>query len=120
MKKIEFCRILQGTLSHDVGYIRGVISGKEEFTLVYNLDKLINKRITPKRIYVITCIGSFCIYRGAKSDLAYGYGIHNFLIQEVSFDPERLKRSLVYCLKICPYGTDLQYLVKNIDKVEFV
>lgn len=119
MKKIRFYRTLWKELSHDSGYIRGVIFGKEEFVLEYRLGRIVNKRITPKRIYVNTCIGKFCVYRDTESDLVF-HGINDHLIQEVSVDPERLKKCLVYCLKICPFGTDLQYLVKNIDQVEFV
>lgn len=99
MMKISFYRRLQKELSTDIGIISGNIFG-ENFILEYGLDGLATKRITPKQIYVKTCLGRFCIFRfwddtSLLEHLRYRNIIDCLIIQEVSIDPEKLKK-IVY------------------------
>lgn len=61
MVKISFYRRLQKELSTDIGIVSGNILG-ENFILEYNLDGLATKRITPKQIYVKTCLENFVYF----------------------------------------------------------
>lgn len=123
MMKISFYRRLQKELSTDIGIISGNIFG-ENFILEYGLDWLATKRITPKQIYVKTCLGRFCIFRfwddtSLLEHLRYRNIIDCLIIQEVSIDPEKLKKSFIQGSKNCPYANDLKYLVKNLNNINF-
>lgn len=123
MMKISFYRRLQKELSTDIGIISGNIFG-ENFILEYGLDGLATKRITPKQIYVKTCLGRFCIFRywddtSLLEHLRYRNMIDCLIIQEVSIDPEKLKKSFIQGSKNCPYANDLKYLVKNLNNMNF-
>lgn len=123
MMKISFYRRLQKELSTDIGIISGNIFG-ENFILEYGLDRLATKRITPKQIYVKTCLGRFCIFRfwddtSLLEHLRYRNIINCLIIQEVSIDPEKLKKSFIQGSKNCPYANDLKYLVKNLNNINF-
>ena len=118
MVKISFYRRLQKELSTDIGIVSGNILG-ENFILEYNLDGLATKRITPKQIYVKTCLGKFCIFRfcgdtSLLEHLRYRNMIDCLIIQEVSVDLEELKKSFIQGSKNCPYANDLKHLVNNI------
>ena len=101
MVKISFYRRLQKELSTDIGIVSGNILG-ENFILEYNLDGLATKRITPKQIYVKTCLGKFCIFRFCDD---------TSLLE--------LKKSFIQGSKNCPYANDLKHLVKNLDNIKF-
>jgi hypothetical protein len=121
--KISFYRRLQKELSTDIGIISGNIFG-ENFILEYGLDRLATKRITPKQIYVKTCLGRFCIFRfwddtSLLEHLRYRNIIDYLIIQEVSIDPEKLKKSFIQGSKNRPYANDLKYLVKNLNNINF-
>ena len=136
MMKISFYRRLQKELSTDIGIISGNIFG-ENFILEYGLDGLATKRITHKLIYVKTCLGRFCIFRltihgqvsrqsnilhddtSLSEHLRYRNIIDYLIIQEVSIDPEKLKKSFIQGSKNCPYANDLKYLVKNLNNINF-
>lgn len=123
MMKISFYRRLQKELSTDIGIISGNIFG-ENFILEYGLDGLATKRITPKQIYVKTCLGRFCIFwfwddTSLLEHLRYRNIIDCLIIQEVSIDPEKLKKSFIQGSKNCPYANDLKYLVKNLNNINF-
>ena len=123
MMKISFYRRLQKELSTDIGIISGNIFG-ENFILEYGLDRLATKRITPKQIYVKTCLGRFCIFRfwddtSLLEHLRYRNIIDYLIIQEVSIDPEKLKKSFIQGSKNRPYANDLKYLVKNLNNINF-
>ena len=123
MMKISFYRRLQKELSTDIGIISGNIFG-ENFILEYGLDGLATKRITPKQIYVKTCLGRFCIFRfwddtSLLEHVRYRNIIDCLIIQEVSIDPEKLKKSFIQGSKNCPYANDLKYLVKNLNNINF-
>lgn len=123
MMKISFYRRLQKELSTDIGIISGNIFG-ENFILEYGLDGLATKKITPKQIYVKTCLGRFCIFRfwddtSLLEHLRYRNIIDCLIIQEVSIDPEKLKKSFIQGSKNCPYANDLKYLVKNLNNINF-
>lgn len=123
MMKISFYKRLQKELSTDIGIISGNIFG-ENFILEYGLDGLATKRITPKQIYVKTCLGRFCIFRfwddtSLLEHLRYRNIIDCLIIQEVSIDPEKLKKSFIQGSKNCPYANDLKYLVKNLNNINF-
>lgn len=123
MVKISFYRRLQKELSTDIGIVSGNILG-ENFILEYGLDGLATKRITPKQIYVKTCFGRFCIFRfwddtSLSEHLRYRNIIDYLIIQEVSIDPEKLKKSFIQGSKNCPYANDLKYLVKNLNNINF-
>lgn len=123
MVKISFYRRLQKELSTDIGIVSGNILG-ENFILEYNLDGLATKRITPKQIYVKTCLGKFCIFRFCDDTfllehLRYRNMIDCLIIQEVSVDLEELKKSFIQGSKNYPYENDLKHLVKNLDNIKF-
>lgn len=123
MVKIRFYRRLQKELSTDIGIVSGNILG-ENFILEYGLDGLATKRISPKQIYVKTCLGKFCIFRfwddSSLSEHLQYRNIADFLIiQEVSVDLEELKKSFIQGSKNCPYANDLKYLVKNLNNIKF-
>lgn len=123
MVKISFYRRLKKELSTDIGIVSGNILG-ENFILEYNLDGLATKRITPKQIYVKTCLGKFCIFRfcddtSLLEHLRYRNIIDFFIIQEVSVDLEELKKSFIQGSKNCPCANDLKHLVKNLDNIKF-
>lgn len=123
MMKIKFYRRLQKELSTDIGIINGNIFG-ENFILEYSLDRLAFKRVSPKQIYVRTCLGRFCIFRfwddtSLSEHLRYRNIIDYLIIQEVSIDPEKLKKSFIQGSKNCPYANDLKHLVKNLDNIKF-
>lgn len=123
MVKISFYRRLQKELSTDIGIVSGNILG-ENFILEYNLDGLATKRITPKQIYVKTCLGKFCIFRfcddiSLLEHLRYRNMIDCLIIQEVSVDLEELKKSFIQGSKNYPYENDLKHLVKNLDNIKF-
>ena len=123
MVKISFYRRLQKELSTDIGIVSGNILG-ENFILEYNLDGLATKRITPKQIYVKTCLGKFCIFQfcddtSLLEHLRYRNMIDCLIIQEVSVDLEELKKSFIQGSKNYPYTNDLKHLVKNLDNIKF-
>lgn len=123
MVKISFYRRLQKELSTNIGIVSGNIL-EENFILEYNLDGLATKRITPKQIYVKTCLGKFCIFRfcddtSLLEHLRYRNMIDCLIIQEVSVDLEELKKSFIQGSKNCPYANDLKHLVKNLDNIKF-
>lgn len=123
MMKISFYRRLQKELSTDIGIISGNIFG-ENFILEYGLDGLATKRITPKQIYVKTCLGRFCIFRfwddtSLLEYLRYRNIIDCLIIQEVSIDPEKLKKSFIQGSKNYLYANDLKYLVRNLNNINF-
>ena len=123
MVKIRFYRRLQKELSTDIGIVSGNILG-ENFILEYGLDGLATKRISPKQIYVKTCLGRFCIFRfcddtSLSEHLRYRNIVDYLVIQEVSVDLEELKKSFIQGSKNRPYANDLKYLVKNLDNIRF-
>ena len=123
MMKISFYRRLQKELSTDIGIISGNIFG-ENFILEYGLDGLATKIKTPKQIYVKIGLGIFCIFRfwddtSLLEHLRYRNIIDCLIIQEVSIDPEKLKKSFIQGSKNCPYANDLKYLVKNLNNINF-
>ena len=99
MVKISFYRRLQKELSTDIGIVSGNILG-ENFILEYNLDGLATKRITPKQIYVKTCLGKFCIFRFCDD---------TFLLEHLRFR----YRNIIDCLIIQEVSVDLEELKKN-------
>lgn len=114
MVKISFYRRLQKELSTDIGIVSGNILGEN-----FILDGLATKRITPKQIYVKTCLGKFCIFRfcddtSLLEHLRYRNMIDCLIIQEVSVDLEELKKSFIQGSKNCPYANDLKHLVKKL------